>query len=325
MKILVTGAAGFIGFHSIKQLLKAGHTIIGIDNLNNYYDVRLKHARLEQMEEDAGFTFLKLDLADREGMAALFHGHNFDLVLHLGAQAGVRYSLENPFAYVDSNLTGTLTVLEGCRHHNVQHLIYASSSSVYGANTKQPFSIQDRVDSPVSLYAATKKADEMLCQAYAHLYRFPITGLRFFTVYGPWGRPDMAYFKFADAIMANRPIDIYNYGDMKRDFTYVDDIVAGIDKIVHQKPSASDDPVPHRVYNFGNNQPEQLMDMVSLLEARLGKVARKNLLPMQPGDVYATYADISDTQRDFGFQPTVSLSEGLDRFASWYRSYYGYN
>lgn len=323
MKILVTGAAGFVGFHSSLRLLGLGHEVVGIDNLNGYYDVRLKQARLAQLEAKLGFSFLKLDLADREGMAALFREHAFDIVLHLGAQAGVRYSLENPFAYVDSNLTGTLTVLEGCRHHGVKHLIYASSSSVYGSNTKLPFALEDRVDTPVSLYAATKKADELMCQTYAHLYRFPITGLRFFTVYGPWGRPDMAYFKFADAIMAGKPIDVYNHGDMKRDFTYIDDIVDAIEAIIAKGPiPANGSDAPHRVYNLGHNHPEQLLGMIELLEQQLGKTAQKNFLPMQPGDVYATYADIGATQHDYGFAPKVSLAEGLGRFAEWYMSYY---
>jgi len=322
MKILVTGAAGFIGFHSSQRLLGNGHEVVGIDNLNDYYDVRLKHARLAILEGTPDFSFLKLDLADREGMASLFREHAFDVVLHLGAQAGVRYSLANPFAYIDSNITGTLTVLEGCRHHGIKHLVYASSSSVYGANTKQPFSVEDRVDSPVSLYAATKKSDEMMCHAYAHLYRFPITGLRFFTVYGPWGRPDMAYFKFADAIMAGKPIDIYNNGDMKRDFTYIDDIVDGIEVIVQGEPAAAKDAIPHRVYNLGNNQPEQLMDMVTLLEAQLGQVARKNFLPMQAGDVYSTFADIAPASADYGFHPKTRLRDGMARFSEWHREFY---
>lgn len=319
MKILITGAAGFIGFHSAKRLLSQGYSIVGIDNLNDYYDVRLKHARLKQLENKEKFSFLKLDLADREGMANLFKQHAFDVVLHLGAQAGVRYSMENPFAYVDSNLTGTLTVLEGCRHHNIRHLIYASSSSVYGSNTKLPFALEDRVDTPISLYAATKRADEMMCHTYAHLYRFPITGLRFFTVYGPWGRPDMAYFKFADAITAGQPIDVYNHGDMKRDFTYIDDVVDGIDAIVDKGPITNEGDVPHRVYNLGHNHPEQLLEMIQLLERQLAGTARKNFLPMQPGDVYATYADISPIHRDYGFNPKTKLSVGLDKFVQWYK------
>lgn len=322
MKILVTGAAGFIGFHASKKLLSLGHNIIGIDNLNNYYDVSLKFSRLAELEKEELFEFIKLDLADREGIANLFSDNQFDVVLHLGAQAGVRYSIENPFAYIDSNVTGTLTILEGCRNNDIKHLVYASSSSVYGANTKQPFSIDDRVDSPVSLYAATKKSDEMMCHTYAHLYGFPITGLRFFTVYGTFGRPDMAYFKFAQAIMSNRPIDVYNHGDMKRDFTYIDDIVEGILRIIDKGPILENGVVPHKVYNLGNNQPEQLVDMINILETKLGKVAEKNYLPMQLGDVYETYADIDATVKDYGFSPKVSLEDGIERFVDWYKSYY---
>jgi len=321
MKILVTGAAGFIGFHSATRLLANDHQVVGIDNLNNYYDVGLKIARLDQLKPFPKFSFIKLDLADQPAMAALFKNEAFDAVLHLGAQAGVRYSLENPFAYVDSNVTGTLTVLEGCRHTEVKHLVYASSSSVYGANKKQPFSIEDRVDSPVSLYAATKKADELMCETYAHLYRIPITGLRFFTVYGPWGRPDMAYFKFANAIYEGRSIDIYNYGDMRRDFTYIDDIVDGIEKLLLNGPIESEGS-RHRVYNLGNNNPEQLLHMINVLETKLGKEARKNLLPMQPGDVHSTYADISKSKADFGFSPRIGLEQGITLFTDWYKSYY---
>ena len=322
MKILVTGAAGFIGFHCAMRFLSEGHTIVGLDNLNDYYDVKLKYARLALLKERERFMFVEMDLSDRAGVDALFKKEGFDVVVHLGAQAGVRYSIDNPFAYVDSNITGTLTVLEGCRHYGIKHLLYASSSSVYGANTKQPFSIEDRVDSPISLYAATKKADELMCQTYAHLYRFPITGLRFFTVYGPWGRPDMAYFKFANAITAGKPIDVFNHGDMKRDFTYIDDVVDGIHALVGSRPLAADDETPHRVYNLGNNNPEQLLDMISLLEAALGRQAQKNLLPMQPGDVCATYADIDSSERDFGFSPKVDLATGLQKFVSWYRTFY---
>lgn len=321
MKILVTGAAGFIGFHSVQRLAASGHEIIGIDNLNDYYDVRLKYARLALIERHPNFRFIKLNLADREGMAKLFREEPFDVVLHLGAQAGVRYSIENPFAYIDSNITGTLTVLEGCRKSGVKHLIYASSSSVYGANTKQPFSVEDRVDSPVSLYAATKKSNELMCQTYAHLYRLRCTGLRFFTVYGPWGRPDMAYFKFAEAILEGRPIDIYNSGEMSRDFTYVDDVVNAIESIVRSEPTNPEGSVPHRVYNLGNNKPEGLSRLVDLLELRLGIQAKKNLLPMQPGDVRSTFADISAAQRDFGYRPRTSLEEGIYRFGSWYLKY----
>lgn len=323
MKILVTGAAGFVGFHSALRLLGAGHEIVGIDNLNAYYDVNLKKGRLELLRPLPGFSFLKVDLADREGMASLFREHAFDVVLHLGAQAGVRYSLENPFAYLDSNLVGMLTVLEGCRHSGVKHLIYASSSSVYGSNTKLPFAVEDRVDSPVSLYAATKKADELMAHTYAHLYRFPVTGLRFFTVYGPWGRPDMAYYKFANAIVAGRPIDVYNHGDMRRDFTYVDDIVDAIESIVHKGPVDTGESAPHKVYNLGHNHPEQLLDMIQLLEDLLGRKADKRMLPMQPGDVYATYADITDIRRDYGYETKTDLASGLREFVSWYRSYHG--
>lgn len=322
MNILVTGAAGFVGFHSALRLLEGGHQVHGLDNVNDYYDIGLKEARLEQLIGKEGFSFSRMDLSDREGMAELFKSSAFDVVLHLGAQAGVRYSIDNPFAYVDSNLTGMLTVLEGCRHSAVKHLIYASSSSVYGANTKQPFSIEDRVDSPISLYAATKKADELMSQTYAHLYRFPITGLRFFTVYGPWGRPDMAYFKFANAITSGKPIDVYNNGDMKRDFTYIDDIVDGIQTLVEGEPSGRHDDTPHRVYNLGNNSPEPLLEMISLLEKALGREADKNFLPMQPGDVHATYADIAPSTRDFNFVPKTDLASGLQQFAAWYRSFY---
>lgn len=323
MKILVTGAAGFIGYHASQRLLRAGHDVLGIDNLNAYYDVRLKQARLGRLQAMPGFRFHKLDLADRAAMEALFAQQAFDVVLHLAAQAGVRYSLENPFAYADSNLVGMLTVLEGCRHQGVRHLVYASSSSVYGANTKLPFAVTDAADTPVSLYAATKRANEVMCAAYAHLYRFPITGLRFFTVYGPWGRPDMAYYKFADAILAGRPIDVYNHGDMKRDFTYVDDVVDGIDAIVQRGPVEPTAALPHRLYNIGHHQPEQLLEMIRILEELLGREAHKRLLPMQPGDVYATFADITDIQRDYGFEPRVSLRDGLGRFAQWYRAYHG--
>lgn len=321
MKILVTGAAGFIGFHAVQRLLAAGHHVVGIDNLNNYYDVRLKTARLAQIQGHPPFKFMKLDLADRAAIAELFRKEGFDQVLHLGAQAGVRYSIDNPFAYLDSNLAGTLTILEGCRHNDIKHLVYASSSSVYGGNTKQPFSVEDRVDSPVSLYAATKKSNELMCQTYAHLYGVPCTGLRFFTVYGPWGRPDMAYFKFAEAILSGKAIDIYNNGDMHRDFTYIDDIVDAIDAVIPRPPIPISGDPPHRIYNLGNNSPERLMTMIDLLESRLGVKAKKNFLPMQAGDVYSTYADIGTAQADFGFQPRTSLAQGLDQFASWYLQY----
>lgn len=322
MKILVTGAAGFIGFHTTQRLASAGHEIVGIDNLNNYYDVGLKHARLAQLEVHKNFRFIKMDLSDRAEISKLFHVERFDVVLHLGAQAGVRYSLENPFAYLDSNLAGTLTILEGCRHTKVGHLVYASSSSVYGSNTKQPFSTEDRTDSPISLYAATKKSNELMCQTYAHLYGLPITGLRFFTVYGPWGRPDMAYYKFADAISKGRPIQVYNNGEMKRDFTYVDDVIDGIEKIVTAAPLAAKRTPSHVVYNLGNSRPEKLGDLIEIIEDCLGKRAEKILLPMQPGDVKSTYADIDSTAVDYGFSPKVSLREGIKQFSQWYKTYH---
>ena len=325
MKILITGAAGFIGFHASLRLIGAGHNVVGIDNLNSYYDVGLKHARLARLQAEPAFEFRQADIADRAFMATLFETQKFDVVLHLAAQAGVRYSLDNPFAYADSNLTGMLTVLEGCRHHGIKHLVYASSSSVYGANSKIPYSVLDRVDSPISLYAATKKANEAMAFSYAHLYRFPITGLRFFTVYGPWGRPDMAYFKFAKAILSGHPIDVYNNGDMKRDFTYIDDIVDGIQAIIERGPVTEAAAVPHRLYNLGNNHPEQLMELIRILEALFAREAGKRFLPMQAGDVYATFADITETQRDYAFAPKTSLREGLGRFADWYKSFYGGN
>lgn len=321
MKILVTGAAGFIGFHTTLRLLADGHEVIGVDNLNNYYDVRLKQDRLLMLQQESGFSFIRLDLSDRERVAHLFAESSFDLVLHLAAQAGVRYSLDNPFAYIDSNITGTLTILEGCRHNGVKDLIYASSSSVYGANQKWPSAVSDRVDAPISLYAATKKADELMCHTYSHLFGLRATGLRFFTVYGPWGRPDMAYFRFAKSIIDGKPIDVFNHGDMKRDFTYIDDITSGIVGVVAAHVSGARH--GHKVYNLGNNQPEQLLQFIGLLEELLGRTAVKNFLPMQPGDVYATYADIDESARDFGFSPSVSLRDGLSRFVQWFRAYGG--
>ncbi|MFK3844665.1 NAD-dependent epimerase [Stenotrophomonas sp. NPDC078853] len=322
MKILVTGAAGFIGFHSSLRLLEAGHEVVGVDNLNDYYDVSLKTARLKLLSGFNSYCSKELDLSNRAAIATLFESMSFDAVLHLGAQAGVRYSIENPFAYIDSNVAGTLTVLEGCRNTGVAHLVYASSSSVYGANKKQPFATSDRTDAPVSLYAATKKSNELMCQTYAHLYRLPITGFRFFTVYGPWGRPDMAYFKFANAIMSEKPIDIYNRGQMERDFTYIDDIVDGLFKAVTSPALSAQDKTPHRVYNLGNHRPEKLLDLVEILEHALGKRAEKNYLPMQPGDVISTFADIGDAAADYGFKPKTSLSQGIERFADWYRDFY---
>lgn len=321
MKMLVTGAAGFIGFHSISRLATQGHEIVGVDNLNGYYDVNLKLSRLEKLNEVNSFRFSKMDLADRSEIASLFSVEKFDVVLHLGAQAGVRYSIDNPHAYADSNLLGTLNVLEGCRHTSVKHLVYASSSSVYGSNKKIPFSVDDNVDHPVSLYAATKKANELMCHTYAHLYNLHATGLRFFTVYGPWGRPDMAYFKFAEAISAGKAIDVYNFGDMQRDFTYIDDIVDGIEAIIKSPPPYEETAVPHTVYNLGHNHPEQLLEMIEILEKLMGKSAIKNFLPMQPGDVYSTYADIDPMKRDYGYAPKVGLRSGLEKFVEWYESY----
>ena len=333
-RVLVTGAAGFIGFHFVKRLCASGgYTIMGIDNLNDYYDVSLKQGRLKVLESCENFTFKKLDLADDAGMAALFSTFKPEIVVNLAAQAGVRYSLENPKAYVDSNLTGFLNILEGCRHNGVRHLVFASSSSVYGANRKLPFSEKDSVDHPVSLYAATKKGGELMAHSYAHLYGIPCTGLRFFTVYGPWGRPDMAYFKFSNAIVAGKAIDVYNNGDMKRDFTYIDDIVESMERVLefipksnpsydamNPDPSLSAD--PYRIYNIGANSPENLMDLIQIVEEELGIEAKKNFLPMQPGDVYATYADTDSLEAAVGFRPKTSLREGMKKFMEWYKDYY---
>jgi UDP-glucuronate 4-epimerase len=332
-RILVTGAAGFIGFHLSKRLLAEGHEVVGLDNLNDYYDVRLKEARLNLLKAEPRFQFVKLDLADRSGMEGLFAERSFDRVVNLAAQAGVRYSLVNPHAYVETNIVGFLNVLEGCRHANVGHLVFASSSSVYGANTKLPFSTRDNVDHPVSLYAASKKANELMAHSYAHLYRLPCTGLRFFTVYGPWGRPDMALFAFTKAILEGRPIDLYNHGQHRRDFTYVDDIVEGIVRIIDRpaEPSGAwdgdlPDPAtslsPYRLYNIGHNEPVELLHMVQLLEAELGRKAEKRMLPMQPGDVLDTYADIDDLEKQVGYRPATSIEDGVARFVSWYREYY---
>jgi UDP-glucuronate 4-epimerase len=323
--LLVTGVAGFIGFHLCQRLLDRGDTIIGIDNLNDYYDVSLKQARLEQLNHREGFSFQKLDLADREGMNQLFAEGNFERVAHLAAQAGVRYSLKNPYAYLDSNLVGFLNILEGCRHSQIQHLVYASSSSVYGANKKIPFSVEDNVDYPVSLYAATKKANELIAHSYSHLYNIPTTGLRFFTVYGPWGRPDMAMFIFTKAILEDKPIDVFNYGKMQRDFTYIDDIVEGIIRTLDRIPQSGENPnttAPYKVYNIGNNQPIELLHLIEVLETALGKTTIKNLMPMQPGDVPRTYADVDALIQDVDFQPHTSIEVGVQRFVEWYRSYY---
>ena len=334
MRYLVTGASGFIGFHTAQRLLARGDEVVGLDNLNDYYDVSLKEARLAQLTPQAAFSFRRLDLADRAGMADLFARDRFDVVIHLAAQAGVRYSLTNPHAYIDSNLVGFLNVLEGCRHGGVKHLVYASSSSVYGANTRMPFSVHDNVDHPVSLYAASKKANELMAHAYSHLYRLPTTGLRFFTVYGPWGRPDMALFLFTKAILEGRPIDVFNEGRMQRDFTYIDDIVEGVIRTADRpaapsadwsgrEPDAGTSSAPYRVYNIGNHQPVELLHLIAVLEQCLGRTAQKNLLPMQPGDVPATYADVEDLQKDVGFEPATPIEEGVRRFVEWYRGYYG--
>lgn len=322
--ILVTGAAGFIGFHVARQLLAEGRSVVGLDNLNSYYDPALKQARLAQLGNEARFSFVQADLADRETMAALFARHRFSEVVHLAAQAGVRHSIEHPQSYADSNLQGFLNVLEGCRRCGCRHLVYASSSSVYGANTKLPFSVQDRTDHPVSFYAATKKANEVMAQSYSHLHRLPVTALRFFTIYGPWGRPDMAMFLFANAIMAGQPIRLFNHGKMRRDFTYIDDVTRVVSKLIDLVPA--DNPAaanaPSRVYNVGNHRPEELMHVVGLLERELGRTAVKELLPMQPGDVVETFADVEDLMRDTGFAPSTPIEHGVHNFVTWYRDHY---
>jgi UDP-glucuronate 4-epimerase len=321
MSILLTGAAGFIGFHVAKALLERGDRVIGLDNLNAYYDVRLKEARLAQLRTFSGFSFARLDVADREAVFALVaRERDLASVIHLAAQAGVRHSLENPFVYIDANVMGTLVMLEAARRiGNLRHFVYASSSSVYGGNEKQPFSIEDRVDRPVSLYAATKRSCELIAHSYSHLYRLPATGLRFFTVYGPWGRPDMAAFLFADAILAGRPIKVFNEGRMARDFTYIDDIVAGTIAAHDRPPPAGG--LPHRLYNLGNHRPEKLLDFIAVLERTLGRTAVKELLPLQPGDVPESFADIEAARRDLGFEPRTTIETGLARFVDWYRQY----
>jgi UDP-glucuronate 4-epimerase len=332
-KVLVTGAAGFIGFHLSQRLLREGDRVVGLDNLNNYYDVQLKLDRLRQLEGEPGFSFHRLDLEDTVALGELFAREGFDMVVNLAAQAGVRYSLENPRAYIDSNIVGFTNILEGCRHNGVQHLVYASSSSVYGANRKMPFSIHQNVDHPLSLYAASKKANELMAHTYSGLFSLPTTGLRFFTVYGPWGRPDMALFLFTRAILEGRPIDVFNYGKMQRDFTFVDDIVEGVTRILGRIPTPaqgwdgmSPDPgssfAPYSIYNIGNNNPVELSRFIEVLEDCLGRKAEKNYLPLQAGDVPATYADIDDLSRDVGFRPATTIEEGISRFVSWYRSYY---
>jgi UDP-glucuronate 4-epimerase len=332
-KVLVTGAAGFIGFHLSRRLLSQGVQVVGIDNLNPYYDVNLKHDRLKLLTPHNGFVFRQNDLADGPAMETIFTDHRFDVVVNLAAQAGVRYSLKNPHAYVTANLDGFVRVLEGCRHNGVKHLVFASSSSVYGANTAMPFSVHHNVDHPVSLYAATKKANELMAHAYAHLYGLACTGLRFFTVYGPWGRPDMALFIFTKAILEGRPIQLFNHGRMQRDFTYIDDIVEGVVRIMGRPPEpnpdwsgAAPDPgtsyAPYRLYNIGNNHPASLTDFVAAVEKALGRTAVKEYLDMQPGDVPATYADVDDLARDVGFKPATPLEQGITRFVAWYREYY---
>ena len=322
--ILVTGGAGFIGYHLSKQLLEYDCTVIGYDNLNDYYEVQLKYDRLKDLEGREGYTFIKGDLADKETLGKLFQEYSFDIVVNLGAQAGVRYSIDNPDAYISSNMIGFYNILECCRHYPVEHLVYASSSSVYGANKKVPFSVEDKVDYPVSLYAATKKSNELMAHCYSKLYGIPATGLRFFTVYGPFGRPDMAYFKFAKKIMNGETIQIYNNGDMMRDFTYIDDIVKGIANILPNPPAEIETGARYKVYNIGNNKPEKLMDYIETLEKHLGREAKTEFLPMQPGDVYQTYADVSDLMHDFDFKPSTSIDEGLGKFVTWFKEYYRY-
>jgi len=333
VKYLVTGAAGFIGFHVAQRLCEAGHQVIGLDYLNDYYDVNLKLARLKVLEDHSLFSFVKLDLADREGVAELFSLQKFERVIHLAAQAGVRYSIDNPMAYADSNLVGHLTILEGCRNNKVEHLVYASSSSVYGLNNKVPFATSDSVEHPISLYAATKKSNELMSHTYSHLYNVPTTGLRFFTVYGPWGRPDMALFKFTKAIINGDSIDVYNNGDMRRDFTYIDDIVEGIIRVQDIIPpgnkdwqvetgSAAQSTAPYQLYNIGNGNPVKLTEFIESLEDSIGIKAKQNLMPMQPGDVYQTYADVDDLFNATGYKPAMSVRQGVDNFVNWYRDFY---
>ncbi|BAQ65349.1 NAD-dependent epimerase [Geminocystis sp. NIES-3709] len=318
-KILVTGAAGFIGFHLSQSLVKQNNQVIGIDNLNDYYDVSLKKARLQELEKLDNFQFHFMDLHDRNSIDKLFKQEKFDIVVNLAAQAGVRYSLENPHVYAESNVVGFLNILEGCRHNPVKHLVFASSSSVYGMNSKIPFSTNDPVDCPVSLYAATKRANELMAYTYSHLYKIPSTGLRFFTVYGPWGRPDMALFLFTKAILGEKPIRVFNYGKMQRDFTYIDDIVVGIEKVMEKIPSGVP---PYKLYNIGNNQPVELLHLIEVIEKSLRKTAIKEFLPMQPGDVLTTYADVDDLITDVGFSPKTPIEKGVEKFVNWYRNYY---
>ena len=333
MKILVTGAAGFIGFHTARQLLERGEEVVGLDNFNDYYDVSLKESRASIIERYENFNMVRVDLADRAGMETLFESEKFDKVIHLGAQAGVRYSIDNPHSYIDSNIVGTLHILEGCRHHEVEHLVFASSSSVYGANTTMPFSIHQNVDHPLALYGATKKSNELMAHTYSNLYDLPTTGLRFFTVYGPWGRPDMSPIKFAKNIIEGKPIDVYNYGNHSRDFTYIDDIVKGVIHTMdnnatpnadwdaaHPDPGTSK--APYRIYNIGNQKPIELMRFIELIEEGVGRKAEKNMLPMQPGDVKDTWADTADLTADVGYQPDTTIEEGVKKFVEWYLDYY---
>jgi len=332
--VLVTGAAGFIGFHLAERLLRDGRPVVGLDNMSAYYDVELKHGRLKQLRKHAGFSFAEIDLADSEAMSRLFAQHRFELVFNLAAQAGVRYSLKNPHAYVRSNLDGFVNLLECCRHNEIKHLVFASSSSVYGAVTKMPFSVHQNVDHPLSLYAATKKANELMAHSYAHLFRLPVTGLRFFTVYGPWGRPDMAMYLFTRAILNDLPIDVFNNGEMERDFTYVDDVVEALVRVGARPaepnpnwsgddPDASTSNAPYRIYNIGNHSPVKLLKLIEVIEAATGKKAIKNFLPIQPGDVPATYADVADLARDVDFAPRTPIETGVQRFVDWYRGHYG--
>jgi UDP-glucuronate 4-epimerase len=336
LKILVTGVAGFIGAALTLRLLERGDEVVGIDNLNDYYDINLKLARLEIINHYGKFKFIKIDISDKTAMEALFETEYFDKVMHLAAQAGVRYSISNPHAYIDSNIIGFMNVLEGCRHNKIQHLAYASSSSVYGANTKMPFSVHDNVDHPVSLYAASKKANELMAHTYSHLYKLPTTGLRFFTVYGPWGRPDMSLFKFTQNILEGKPIDVFNYGNHRRDFTYIDDIVEGVIRVIDNPaqentrwdgdcPDPGTSLAPYRIYNIGNNNPVSLLNFIETLEKCLGKEAKKNLLPLQPGDVPDTYADVSDLVSNFGYKPNTLLEIGVRNFVEWYEKFYRKN
>ena len=332
-KVLVTGAAGFIGFHLCQRLMQRGDEVIGVDNLNEYYDVNLKKARLSLLEGKGSFRLFRVSLEEKDKMLALFESEKFDMVVNLAAQAGVRYSLVNPYSYIDSNIYGFLNILEGCRYNDVRHLVFASSSSVYGANTHMPFSVHHNVNHPVSLYAATKKSNELMAHTYSSLYKIPCTGLRFFTVYGPWGRPDMALFLFTKAILEGRPIDVFNFGMMRRDFTYIDDIIEGLVRVMDRTsspnpswdsnaPDSASSYAPYRLYNIGNNNPVELMHYIEVLEKCLGRKAEKNLLPLQAGDVPATYADVGDLIRDTGFKPSTPIEEGIGKFVDWYRSYY---